>query len=47
MGGPLRSASLAGRVTEEGGVEGHDAFVARLTRAHGQKHSFWQRLNEA
>jgi hypothetical protein len=41
------SASLAGRVADGGGIEGHDAFVARLKRAHGRKHSFWQRLEEA
>jgi hypothetical protein len=41
------SASLAGRVADGGGIEGNDAFMARLKRAHGRKHSFWQRLEEA
>jgi hypothetical protein len=31
-------------VTEEGGVEGHDALVARLKREHGRKYSFWELL---
>jgi hypothetical protein len=32
------SASLAGRVADEGGIEGHEAFVARLKREHGRKY---------
>ncbi|HET6521123.1 MAG TPA: hypothetical protein VFG47_15065 [Geminicoccaceae bacterium] len=38
------SASLAGRVADDGGIEGHDAFVARLKRERGRKYSFWQQL---
>jgi hypothetical protein len=38
------SASLAGRVADDGGIEGHEAFVARLKREHGRKYSFWQLL---
>ena len=38
------SASLAGRVDDEDGIEGHYAFVARLKREHGRKYSFWQLL---
>jgi hypothetical protein len=38
------SASLAGRVADEGGIEGHEACVARLKREHGRKYSFWQML---
>ena len=38
------SASLAGRVADGGGIEGHDAFVARLKREHGRKYRFWELL---
>ena len=37
-------ASLAGRVSDDDGIEGHDAFVARLQREHGRKYSFWELL---
>ena len=39
------SASLAGRVADDGGIEGHEAFLARLQREHGRKYSFWQLLD--
>ncbi len=41
-----KSTSLAGRVANDGGIEDHDAFVARLQREHGRKYSFWQLLQE-
>ncbi len=39
------SATLAGRVADDGGIEGDKAFVARLQREHGRKYSFWQLLD--
>ena len=40
------AASLAGRVAEDGGIEGHDASRVRLQRAHGWKYGSWQLLRE-
>jgi hypothetical protein len=34
------SASLAGPVADDGGTEGHDAFVAPLRRGRSRKYSF-------
>jgi hypothetical protein len=31
-------------VAEEGGIESHDTFVARLKREHGRNYSFRQLL---
>ena len=39
------SASLADRAAGEGGIEGHEALVARLKRRHGRKYGFWQLLD--
>ena len=40
------SASLAGGIADEPGIENHDAFVARLKREHGRTYSYWQLVEE-
>jgi hypothetical protein len=37
----LSCASLSAGVETFGGLEAHDAYVARLRREHGLKSSFW------
>jgi hypothetical protein len=41
----LSCASLSAGVEAFGGLEAHDAYVARLRREHGRKSSFWSLLN--
>jgi hypothetical protein len=41
----LSCASLSAKVETFGGLEPHDAYVARLRREHGRKSSFWSLLN--
>lgn len=38
------SARLAPRLPAAGAVESHDAFVAKLQKAHGRKYGFWELL---
>ena len=38
--------SLAGQLPEDAGIEGHDAFMARLRREHGRKSKFWELVRE-
>jgi hypothetical protein len=33
---------LAGRLPDEPGSEGHEAFMDRLAKQHGRKHGFWR-----
>ncbi len=37
-------AALASLLPDEPGLEGHDAFLARLQREHGRKHGFWTQV---
>ena len=41
----LSCASLSAGVEAFGGLEPHDAYVARLRREHGRKSSFWSLLD--
>ena len=38
--------SLAGQLPEDAGIEGHDAFMARLRKEHGRKSKFWELVRE-
>jgi tetratricopeptide (TPR) repeat protein len=38
--------SLAGQISEDSGIEGHDAFMARLRKEHGRKSKFWELVRE-
>jgi hypothetical protein len=38
--------SLAGQLPEDAGIEGHDAFMARLRQEHGRKSRFWDLVRE-
>ena len=38
--------SLAGQLPEDSGIEGHDAFMARLRKEHGRKSKFWELVRE-
>jgi hypothetical protein len=38
--------SLASQLPEDAGIEGHDAFMARLRREHGRKSKFWELVRE-
>jgi hypothetical protein len=38
--------SLAGQLPEDAGIEGHDAFMARLRKEHGRKSKFWELVHE-
>ena len=38
--------SLAGQLPEDAGIEGHDAFMARLRKEHGRKSKFWDLVRE-
>jgi hypothetical protein len=38
--------SLAGQLPEDVGIEGHDAFMARLRKEHGRKSKFWELARE-
>ena len=38
--------SLAGQLPEDAGIEGHDAFMARLRKEHGRKSKFWEFVRE-
>ena len=38
-------AALADRIGDDSAVEGHDAFMERLSRTHGRKRGFWAEFN--
>jgi hypothetical protein len=38
--------SLAVQLPEDAGIEGHDAFMARLRQEHGRKSRFWELVDE-
>jgi hypothetical protein len=38
--------SLAGQLPGDAGIEGHDAFMARLRKEHGRKARFWELVRE-
>ena len=42
----LECRALEARIGERGGVESHEAFVARLRARHGRKAGFWERVAE-
>ena len=42
----LECRALEAEVGERGGVETHEAFVARLRARHGRKTGFWSRVGE-
>ena len=42
----LNCESLARQLPEDSGIEGHDAFMARLRKEHGRKSKFWELLRE-
>ena len=42
----LECRALEAGIGERGGVEPHEAFVARLRARHGRKAGFWSRAEE-
>jgi hypothetical protein len=38
--------SLVAQLPEDPGIEGHDAFMARLRKEHGRKSKFWELVRE-
>jgi hypothetical protein len=38
--------SLASQLPQDAGIEGHDAFMARLRKEHGRKTKFWELVHE-